>query len=176
MTRQGITNRITAFIKTKGTKNCRGEYELGNIFSLCADYGFDLQGSTIDKLEIEYEGHIRFYFNENTNDYGYETEFKVASLVEFFENLRNALKEEEKRELEEKEEEIRPIVDEALSSLVYDAIDRGELVDNILESVTKDVIETADEEFNDSDVRLAIVRVLLTWTKFSPDGWISLAK
>lgn len=164
MTRKEIVERISCYVVAKGVSNCKGEIELNGIFNLCTTYGFDLEGSTIDKIVTEHGGHLRFYFNENTDDYGYESEFKVSSLVSFFDALRNAFNEEDLREIEEKSDEIRPIVDEALSSLVSDVFDRSELVDNIIEDVTTDILETADEEYNDSDVRLAIVRTLLKLT------------
>ena len=164
MTRKDIIKKFTDFIKAHGTYNtCSREWEI-ETFGLCSDYGIELADCTIDKVATEYEGHLCFFYNENTGDCDYDSAFKVADLVEFFKGLTHAFNEESDEFVENKMDEIRPIVEDALTSLVDDAFDRRELTDNILRDVTEDVIECADELYNDSDVRLAIVRVLLAKT------------
>ena len=57
-------------------------------------------------------------------------------------------------------ESVRAIVDEQLMFVISDAYERREVVSTLLPEIIKDVEETADEEFNDSDVSIALSRVL----------------
>lgn len=57
-------------------------------------------------------------------------------------------------------ESVRAIVDEQLMFVVSDAYERREVVSTLLPEIVKDVEESADEEFNDSDVCIALSRVL----------------
>ena len=51
-----------------------GKNDRLEVFNICADYGIDLNGSTIDCISIENDDVV-FYYNENENDY------------EFFDNI-----------------------------------------------------------------------------------------
>lgn len=60
--------------------------------------------------------------------------------------------------------EVREAIVNELAYLM-DSEYRNEIADNILTDVIVDIEETADEKFNDSDIRLAIARVLVARTE-----------
>lgn len=66
---------------------------------------------------------------------------------------------------EEKRNEVREAIVNELAYLM-DSEYRNRIADNILNDVIDDIEETADEEFNDSDIRIAIARVLVRRTEF----------
>lgn len=114
MTRTNIIAKFYELLKEKGTKcHSTGEYEL-ETFELCSNYGFDLAGSTIDKVVTEYEGHLRFYYNENTGDYDYDSEFNVPDLERFFNSIDSALT-KETLELAEETEELKEKASDVLA-------------------------------------------------------------
>ena len=90
MKRKDILRHLTALVQSHGESAGRGERRI-EVFDLCSDYGFDLDGSTIDRIETEGRDHLKFYFNENTGDFDYETAFDTDSLTDFFYRLRSAL-------------------------------------------------------------------------------------
>ena len=55
---------------------------------------------------------------------------------------------------------IRGIVNMILSSIFTDEYDNELVTTTIIDEVIEDIEETADEHFNDSDVRIAVARVL----------------
>lgn len=61
---------------------------------------------------------------------------------------------------EETLEDIRYSVETIVGHFTDDYHDRKVIVDELLNDVVKDISETADTCFNDSDVRLAFVRVI----------------
>ena len=65
---------------------------------------------------------------------------------------------------EEKRNEVREAIVNELAYLM-DSEYRNRIADNILTDVIVDIEETADEEFNDSDIRIAIARVLVARTE-----------
>lgn len=64
----------------------------------------------------------------------------------------------------EQRNEVREAIVNELAYLM-DSEYRNEIADNILTDVIVDIEETADKEFNDSDIRLAIARVLVARTE-----------
>lgn len=56
-------------------------------FPICSDYGIELDGSTIDKIELMCDGRIAFYYNENINDYDFMDGFTFEGLKSFYERL-----------------------------------------------------------------------------------------
>ena len=61
---------------------------------------------------------------------------------------------------EEHKKDIYKWVDISLSSILPDAIDRDMVVISLFDDVVADVEETADEDFNSSDIDIALARVL----------------
>jgi hypothetical protein len=61
---------------------------------------------------------------------------------------------------EETLEDIRYSVETIVGYFTDDYHDRKVIVDELLNDVVKDISETTDTYFNDSDVRLAFVRVI----------------
>jgi hypothetical protein len=58
-----------------------------NTFEMCSEWGEGLNDSTIDKVERTLDGDIRFYYNENTGDYGHIGHFKVKELEAFYDAI-----------------------------------------------------------------------------------------
>lgn len=67
---------------------------------------------------------------------------------------------EELKMTEETLEDVRYSVETIVGHFTDDYYDRKKIVDSVLNDVVKDICECADKSFNDSDVRLAFVRVL----------------
>lgn len=66
------------------------------------DYECELDGSTIDKIQVNpITNDVLFFFNENTNDYAMFESFTNSGLAFFFDDLTSAI-EEESDEIEEK--------------------------------------------------------------------------
>ena len=63
-------------------------------FDLCSMYGFELANSTIDKIVV-CDDDVLFYYNENTNDYDGIDAFQVGELAEFYDNLVEAIEDNE---------------------------------------------------------------------------------
>lgn len=61
---------------------------------------------------------------------------------------------------EERKKDIYKWVDISLSSILPDAIERDMVVISLFDDVVADVEETADEDFNSSDIDIALARVL----------------
>lgn len=161
MTKADIIKALDTLIRKRGeTKN----YEHTHYIDIFNVYDLEIDGSTIDRIETNDSGCVVFYYNINTYDFDCAEKFTKRGLEGFYNDLKDAIEAEEMDEFRDKMDEIRPIVEEELSSLVSDAFDRQELADNILRDVTEDVLDSADEEYNNCDVRLAIVRVLLEKT------------
>lgn len=55
---------------------------------------------------------------------------------------------------------VRGIVNIILSSIFTDESENQSVTDTIIDDVVQDIEECADEDFNDSDVRIAVARVL----------------
>ena len=55
---------------------------------------------------------------------------------------------------------VRGIVNIILSSIFTDESENQSVTDTIIDDVVQDIEECADEHFNDSDVRIAVARVL----------------
>ena len=99
-----IRNKIRIdFIVLVADKGFRGELF---IFDLCSMYGFELANSTIDKIVVCDED-VLFYYNENTNDYDSIEAFKTEELAEFYDNLVEAIEDDERIMYEENEAEAR---------------------------------------------------------------------
>lgn len=75
-------------------------------FDLCTIYGLELAKSTIDKIEVCGED-VLFYYNENTNDYDSIKAFQTGDLAEFYDNLVEAIEDDERIMYEENEAEAR---------------------------------------------------------------------
>ena len=56
---------------------------------------------------------------------------------------------------------IKYCIDVTLMGIFQDAFEREWVKNNIIDDVTTDIIETADENFNSDDVRIAVARTLL---------------
>lgn len=56
-------------------------------FNICSDYGVELAGSTIDKIEVS-GSMVYFYFNENINDYDSFNMFLVRDLQKFYNGIK----------------------------------------------------------------------------------------
>ena len=124
-------------------------------FEACSNNGIGLDGSTIDKIDIRADGQLIFVFNENENDFAMESEFSESGLEEFANGLEEVFYEEEK-------ESVKEVIDEIMMPVISDAWDRSEFVDNVVKDVVNDMVETADDDWNDDDVRISLARVLLT--------------
>lgn len=59
-----------------------------HVFDASSDYGVELDGSSIDKISIEGEKDIYFYYNENTNDCDELHCFSIEELNRYFEGLK----------------------------------------------------------------------------------------
>ena len=55
-------------------------------FDACSEWGAELAGSTIDRVEISC-GDVCFVFNENTNDYKWFAGFAIEDLYDFYLDL-----------------------------------------------------------------------------------------
>ena len=75
-------------------------------FDLCSEYGLSLADSTIDKIEV-WNDNILFYYNENTNDYDSIEAFQTEELAEFYDNLVEAIEDDERIIWQENEGEVR---------------------------------------------------------------------
>lgn len=151
MTKKAIVEKIRNLV------NQRGENGRLEVFAFCANYGVMLDGSTIDRIDVTPCG-LDFFYNENTGDFDTDREFTAPDLKEFYNDLINAIKDED-------ESYIAYRIGKELEPLVSDNLDRNHLVENIRERVITDVQESADVVFNDSDIRLAIARVLISATE-----------
>lgn len=84
-TLQELEREIVAFVKEYG----KG-YKL-QTFHLCADNGIEIQGSTIDAIEV-YCCRVLFVYNENKKgDFDYLEVFKIEDLMNFFESIKKAV-------------------------------------------------------------------------------------
>ena len=61
---------------------------------------------------------------------------------------------------EEHKKDIYRWIDFTLTPVFPDAFDRDLVVNSIFGEVVEDVAQTADEKFNDSDITIALARVL----------------
>ena len=52
-------------------------------FEFCSTRGYDLDNSTIDKVEV-WNDDVRFVYDEDTNDYAYLDQFNLDELAEFY--------------------------------------------------------------------------------------------
>ena len=86
--RNKVRNNFIALIADKGIGD-----ELST-FDLCSMYGFELANSTIDKIVVCGDD-VLFYYNENTNDYDGIDAFQVGELAEFYDNLVEAIEDNE---------------------------------------------------------------------------------
>ena len=75
-------------------------------FDLCTIYGLELAKSTIDKIEVCGED-VLFYYNENTNDYDSTKAFQIRDIAAFYDNLVEAIEDDERIMYEENEAEAR---------------------------------------------------------------------
>ena len=62
--------------------------------------------------------------------------------------------------IQEEQNFLRGTIQSILSSIFEDDYDNEIVTASIFDEVLQDIEETADEHFNDSDVRIAIARVL----------------
>lgn len=101
---KNIRNKIRInFIVLVADKGLDGELFT---FDLCSMYGFELANSTIDKIVVCDED-VLFYYNENTNDYDSIKAFQTGDLAEFYDNLVEAIEDDERIMYEENETEAR---------------------------------------------------------------------
>ena len=61
---------------------------------------------------------------------------------------------------EEHKKDIYRRIDNSLRDIFPDSFDKDLVVNSIFGEVVEDVAQTADEEFNDSDITIALARVL----------------
>lgn len=75
-------------IKTKFIElvNAVGKNNEFHTFSICSDHGVELDKSTIDKIVVV-RHDVRFYFNENEDDYAYLETFSINGLVDFLDGI-----------------------------------------------------------------------------------------
>ena len=92
---KSIKDKFTELVKKEGFDN-----ELFT-FEYCSNYDCSLADNTIDKIEVSIDGDVRFYYNQNTNDYDRIERFDDADLEEFYNELVEAI--EEEREYQEQE-------------------------------------------------------------------------
>ncbi len=153
--KEELKEKFINLIRTFGHKN-----EM-QTFSYCSEYGFDLAGSTIDRIQIiGNDSGLCFVYNENTNDYDTDSAFTDSQLEDFFTNLEYAVGVWWRGE---QEEHISELIDDVMMYAIPDAYDRTEFVDNIIEDVKEDMAETADPLYwNDDDVRISTARILVT--------------
>lgn len=83
--RNKIRNNFIALVAEKGIDD-----ELYT-FDLCSMY---VANSTIDKIVV-CDDDVLFYYNENTNDYDSIDSFQVGELAEFYDNLVEAIEDNE---------------------------------------------------------------------------------
>ena len=88
MTKKSIVNAYKELFATMGHNNTI------ETFGLCSDYGMELDGSTIDKIEMSNDGRVYFYYNQNTNDLDPIECFSVSALKSFYDGLIEAWNEE----------------------------------------------------------------------------------
>lgn len=137
--------------------NKYGENGVLNVFF--ANIGVELDGSTIDKIEVIGNGtNVCFYYNANTNDYDTIGAFSEDALALFLTELEDEL---EERDEEDKRSYIEEVIDTKMKDIITDAHDRSAFVENIIDSIITDIEECADEEWNDSDIDIALARVLV---------------
>ena len=60
-----------------------------------------------------------------------------------------------------KKQIVKSVVEQTLSAIFTDGAERQEIINKIFDEVVSDIEETADNEFNFSDVSIALQRVLL---------------
>jgi hypothetical protein len=71
-----------------------GEHNSLDVTTASFDYGIELEGSTIDKIEVA-DCDVRFYYNANTNDYDEFDEFDYCELMDYFMELKEWLEKHE---------------------------------------------------------------------------------
>lgn len=79
----------------KNLFNVMGHDDTIYTFELCSNYGFELNNSTIDKIELTRDGRLYFYYNQNTNDLDPIERFSFRDLKAFYNGLVDAWNEEE---------------------------------------------------------------------------------
>lgn len=67
-----------------------GEHNSLDVTSASFDGGIELEGSTIDKIEVA-DGDVRFYYNANTNDYDEFEAFDLVEMMDYFIELKKWL-------------------------------------------------------------------------------------
>ena len=75
-----LIKKFTDLIKEFGNRG------ILHTFEYCANYGIELDGSTIDAIVIDGNSVI-FYYNENTDDWDDITAFSQRGLENFYEKL-----------------------------------------------------------------------------------------
>ena len=78
--------------------NFSGYNDTIDTFNLCSEYGFELNNSTIDKIELTLNNRVYFYYNQNTNDLDPIEAFSFKDLKSFYNNLVDAWNEEEEND------------------------------------------------------------------------------
>ena len=81
---EDLIKKFADLIKKYGSHQCLYTFEL------CADFGFDLEGSTIDAITIDGNSVI-FFYNENIGDYDDITAFSREALEKWYENIAREL-------------------------------------------------------------------------------------
>ena len=82
-----LKKKFAQLIDTYGSKGLRSRLYT---FDICADYGVELEGSTIDAITKE-RSTIILYYNENTSDWDDITAFDKENLETFFNELSERL-------------------------------------------------------------------------------------
>ena len=95
LTSENIVNAYRNLFPTMGYKNNNSGYnDTIYTFELCSEYGIELNGSTIDKIELTLDGRIYFYYNQNTNDLDPIEMFTFEDLKSFYDDIVEAWNEE----------------------------------------------------------------------------------
>lgn len=75
-------------IETEGYKD--GKNIVLPSFEICTTYGCLLDDSTIDNIVLLPEGEIRFYYDNNSDDYESLDNFTYEEIEDFYDNFINA--------------------------------------------------------------------------------------
>lgn len=96
LTKANIIDAYKKLFDTMGYDNdSSGFDDTIDTFYLCSEYGFELDNSTIDKIELTQDGRVYFYYNQNTNDLDPIEHFSFRALKQFYNALIDAWNEEE---------------------------------------------------------------------------------
>ena len=134
-------------------------------FDYCSDYGFSLDDSTIDKIEIN-DDEVLFYYNENTNDWATFENFTLSGLWKFYKDLTSMLWTDEGLSRTQRDT-IKVLLTGKFKGFFDKESDLNNYIDALTIKVCNDILETADwtdydsDEVNVNDIEIAVERILL---------------